>query len=93
MYDPRTPTLAAVEKERKTLCNEEDSDDTREDTKKKEEHIYPVMSPAPFNQAVTPTSPVQICSNSFSRLHYIQLFPPVTIVFHSSPIQRKTPYP
>ena len=30
----------------------------REDIKKKEEHIYPVMSPAPFNEAVTPISPV-----------------------------------
>ena len=35
----------------------------RNDTKKKEEHIYPVMSPAQINQAVTPISP--ICPNSF----------------------------
>ena len=57
-YDPRAPTLAAVEEERKTLCNEEELHDMRNDTKKKEEHIYPVMSPAQFNQAVTPISPV-----------------------------------
>ena len=58
MYDPRAPTLAAVEEERKTLCNEEGLHDMTTDTKKKEEHIYPVMNPAQFNQAVTPISPV-----------------------------------
>ena len=58
MYDPRAPTLAAVEEERKTLCNEEELHDLREDNKEKEEHIYPVMNPAPFNQAVTSISPV-----------------------------------
>ena len=58
MYDPREPTLASVEEERKTLCNEEELNVLREDTKKKEEHIYPVMSPAQFTQAVTPISPV-----------------------------------
>ena len=57
MYDPRVPTLAAVDEEKKTLCNEEELHDTRKDNKKKEEHIYPVMSPAPFNQAVTTISP------------------------------------
>ena len=30
----------------------------REDAERKEEHIYPVMRPAQFNQAVTPISPV-----------------------------------
>ena len=30
MYDPRAPTLAAVKEERKTLCNEEDLQDMRE---------------------------------------------------------------
>ena len=58
VFDPRAPTLAALEEERKTLCNEEELHDMREDNKKKEEHIYPVMSPAPFNQAVTTISPV-----------------------------------
>ena len=57
MYDPRAPTLAVVEEARKTLCNEEDLTDMRSDTKKNEEHIYPVMSPAHFHQAVTPISP------------------------------------
>ena len=57
-YDPRAPTLAAVEEEKKILCNEEELHDMRNDTKKKEEHIYQVMSPAQFNQAVKPTSPV-----------------------------------
>ena len=33
MYDPCAPTLAAVE-ERKTLCNEEELHDMREDNKK-----------------------------------------------------------
>ena len=31
MYDPRAPTLAAAEEERKTLCNEEELHDMRED--------------------------------------------------------------
>ena len=58
MYYPRAPTLAAVEEERKTLGNEKELSDMRENNKKKEEHIYLVMSPAQFNQAVTPISPV-----------------------------------
>ena len=58
MYDPRAPTLAAVEEERKTLYSEEELTDMRNDTKKKEEHIYPVISPPQFNHAVTPFSPV-----------------------------------
>ena len=32
--------------------------DMREDTKEKEEHLYTVMSPTQFNQAVTPISSV-----------------------------------
>ena len=44
MYDPRTPTLAAVEEERKTLCNGEELHDMRDTPTKKEEHIYPVMN-------------------------------------------------
>ena len=58
MYDARAPILAAVEEERKTLCNKEELNDIRDDTKKMEEHIYPVMSPTHFNQAVTPLSPI-----------------------------------
>ena len=58
MYDPRAPTPGAVEEERKTLCNEEELHDMRGDNKKKEEYIYPVISPAPFKQAVTPIPPV-----------------------------------
>ena len=49
MYDPRAPTLAVVE-ERKTLCKEEELTEMREDTEKKGEHIYPVMSPAQFSK-------------------------------------------
>ena len=58
MYDPRTSTLAAVEEERKTLCKEEELVDMRDDTKKKGEDIYTVMSPTQLNQAVKPISPV-----------------------------------
>ena len=65
MCDPPAPTLAAVEEERKTLCNEEGLHDLREDNKKKKEHIYPVMSPAPFNEALTPISLVLICFSFF----------------------------
>ena len=58
MYDPRAPTLAMVDEERRTLCQEDELHNMKDDTKKKEEHIYPVMSPAQFNQAVTPIPPV-----------------------------------
>ena len=58
MYNARVPTLAAVEEESKSLCNEEELHDMRIDTKKTEEHFYPVVSPAQFNQAVTVISPV-----------------------------------
>ena len=58
MYEPRAPTLDGVEDERKTLCNQEEFNDTREDAKKKEEHLFPVLSPAQFNQAVIPISTV-----------------------------------
>ena len=34
MYDPRALTLATVEEERKTFCNEEQLHDIRDDTKK-----------------------------------------------------------
>ena len=57
MYDPRATTLAGVEEERKVFYHEEELHDMRNDTKKKEEHICPVMSPAQFNQAVTPIFP------------------------------------
>ena len=50
MYDPRAPTPAAVEGKRKTLCNEEELHDMREDNKEKEELIYPVMIPAHFTK-------------------------------------------
>ena len=52
------PTLAAAEEERKILRNEEELHDMREYNKTKEDHNYPVLSSAPFNQAVTPISPV-----------------------------------
>ena len=57
IYHPRVPTLAAVE-ERKTLCKEGELHDMRDDIKKNEDQIYPVMGPAQFNQAVKPISPV-----------------------------------
>ena len=58
MYDPRAPPLAAVEQERKFLYHQEELQDMRDYTKKKEEHIYPVMSLAQFNQGVTPNATV-----------------------------------
>ena len=61
MYDPRAPTIAAVEEERKTLCKEEELYDMRDTPKQKGEHIYPVMSPAQFSKAVTPISTVYNC--------------------------------
>ena len=93
MYDPRALTLAAVEEARETLCNEEELNDMREEAKKKEKHLHPVMSPAQFKQAVTPISPVQICFKSFSRPHYTQPFLLVTVVSQSSPIPKQTSSP
>ena len=58
MYDPRAPPLAAMTQEKITLCHEEELHDMRDTPKKKEEHIYPVISPAQFSKAVTPISPV-----------------------------------
>ena len=57
MFDTCAPPLAAVQEEGKTLCNEEELKDTREDAKTKIKHFYPVLSPAQFNQVVTPISP------------------------------------
>ena len=58
IYDPRAPTLAAVEEERKTFCNEEELHAMREDAKKKEGNLYTVMSPAHFYRTPTPISHV-----------------------------------
>ena len=52
------PPVAAVEEDRKFLFNEEELTAVREESKKTEEHRSPMMSPAQFNQAVTPLSPV-----------------------------------
>ena len=52
------PPLAAVAHGRITFCHEEELNDLRDDTKKKEEHIHPVMSPVQINKGVTPISPV-----------------------------------
>ena len=57
MYDPRAPAFTSVDEER-TIYHEDDLHKVKDDTKKKEEHIYPIMSPAQFNQAVTPIPPV-----------------------------------
>ena len=69
MYDPRAPSLVAVEEGRKTLCNEEELHDMRGDAKKKAEHTYRVMSPVQLNQAVTPFSlfELKIFSGSITR--------------------------
>ena len=58
IFDPCAPTLARIEEKRRTPCIEKHLSDMREDAKKKEEHLYPVMSSASFNQAVTPITPV-----------------------------------
>ena len=69
MYDPRALTLAAVEEERKTLWNEKKLHNLREDNKKREEQINPAMSPAEFNQAVTPIFLVEICFSSAQKIN------------------------
>ena len=58
MYDSRAISLAATEADRKTLYNELELNEMRENAKKKEEHLYPVMSPAQLNLAVTRISAV-----------------------------------
>ena len=54
IYDPRAPTLSAVEEERKTLSNQEESNDMRKDSKKKEEQLNPAVNPAHYHQFATP---------------------------------------
>ena len=76
IFDPRAPTLVAVEKERKTLCKEEELNEMVEDAKKKEEHLYPVKIPEQFNQAVTPISTVYTCFHSFFWAALHSIFPP-----------------
>ena len=93
MYDPRAPTLAAADEERKTFRNEEELNDMTDDTKKRKEHFYPVMSPAQFSQAATPISRVYICFNCFSMPLYIQLCVLVTTVCQSSSTQKKISKP
>ena len=58
MYDPRAPTFADGNEERQTLYQEDELHNMKVYIKRKEEHIYPVMSPAHFNQALTPIPPV-----------------------------------
>ena len=58
MYDPCAPTLAVVVEERKTLEKEEELNDMREHATRKIQHLYPVMSPAQFNQTVASMFPV-----------------------------------
>ena len=58
VYDPRAPFLAVVEEERKTVCMEEELKDMNDVGKNKEKHLYTVMSPPQFNQALTLKSPV-----------------------------------
>ena len=53
VYDTRAPTSDAAEGNRNKLCHEEKLNDMGEDVKKKKEHLYPVLSPANPNQAVT----------------------------------------
>ena len=44
MYNPRAPTLTAVEQLDVSPCVEKDMHEVKEDAKKKEEHLYPAMS-------------------------------------------------
>ena len=76
MFNPRAPTLAAVEKERKTLCNEEELNERVEDARKKEEQLYPVISPEQFDQTVTPISAVYTCFHCFFWAALHSIFPP-----------------
>ena len=65
-YDPRAPTPIALKEERKTLRKEEELIDMEENTEKKEEPSYPVMSPAQFNQAV-----IRVSSLNLFFLHFL----------------------
>ena len=58
LYVRSTGAYTRRGRRKKTLCNEEELHDMSDTPKKKEEHIYPVMSPSQFNRAVTPISPV-----------------------------------
>ena len=93
MYDPRAPTLSVVEKKKKPLCNEEELNEITEDAKKREDHLFPVKSPAQFNQAITSISPIYLCSDSFSRPQYTQSFLLTTIVFSLLSSRGRCPTP
>ena len=54
MYGPRAPSLDAVEKEGKTLCNEVELCEMGEVAKKTEEPLYPVICLAQFISTLTP---------------------------------------
>ena len=90
MYGPHARTLGAVQHEGNISCNEEELSGMKENAKKKEEHLYLVMSPAPFNQAITPISPFYICCYYFSRPQYTQFFFLLTTASQFFPIQKKT---
>ena len=53
MYSPRAPALTAVEHMDASPCIENDTHEVEEDAKKKDEHLYPVMS-----TVTLPLSPV-----------------------------------
>ena len=53
MYSPRAPALTAVEHMDASPCVENDTHEVKEDTKKKDEHLYPAMS-----TVTLPLSPV-----------------------------------
>ena len=56
LFKPRSLSPAAVEEDKKFLCNGVELSEIRENSRKEEEHLYPMISPAQFISAVTPIS-------------------------------------
>ena len=88
MYDPRAPTLAAVEEDKKTLCNEEELYDMKKDTKRRR-NIF-TQSGVRLN-STKPWPPFSLFKLvlKFFNPNYIQSFLLVTIVFQSSLTQKQ----
>ena len=60
MFDPRAPTLAAIEGRKTSPKVEIDLNEMRreEDSKKKDENLYPKMNPAAFSPLSFPIAHV-----------------------------------
>ena len=91
--DSRAPTLAAVEEERKTLCNEESYKIWEKIPKKGRSYLSCNESGPVYSSRNSNFPCLNFFLNLLFRLHYTQYFLHVTMVFQSSLTQKKTSNP